>query len=188
MWKLKTMNPKDPWALGNSIKRQLDLHMLIVDELPFKFMQREGFKKFLAATCPRFKLPSRWTLTRDCYDVYINERQSLKKFFKDHCQRVSITTDAWTSIQRINYMCMTAHFIDDQWKLHKKIISFVYVSSHKGEYIAKDLENYLLDWELRNIFSVTIDNSSSNDIAMWYLKNKFLTWSVCMLLDANICI
>ena len=119
--------------------------MLIVDKLPFKFMQREGFKKFLAAACPRFKLPSRWTLTRDCYDVFINERQSLKKFFKDHCQMVSITTDAWTSIQQINYMCITAHFIDDQWKLHKKIISFVLVSSHKGEFIAKAVESCLLE-------------------------------------------
>ena len=63
--------------------------MLIVDELPFKFVQREGFKKSLAAAYPSFKLPSRWTLTRDCYDVYINERQSLKKFFKDHCQRLA---------------------------------------------------------------------------------------------------
>ena len=92
------------WKFDQEAIRKCLAHMLIVDELPFKFVQREGFKKFLAATCPRFKLPSRWTLTRDCYDVYINERQSLKNFFKDHCQKVSITTDACTSIQRINYI------------------------------------------------------------------------------------
>ena len=34
-------------------------HMIIVDELPFKSVQREGFKKFLCVACPRFKLPSR---------------------------------------------------------------------------------------------------------------------------------
>ena len=84
--------------------------MLIVDELPFKFVQREGFKKNLSIAYPRFKLLIRWTFTMDCYDVYITERQSLKNFFKDHCQRANITTDAWTSIQRINYMCITTHF------------------------------------------------------------------------------
>ena len=87
--------------------------MIIVDELPFKSVQWEGFKKFLCVACPRFKLPSRTTLTRNCFELYMNEKQSLKLFFRNHCQRVSIATDAWTSIQRINYMCITAHFIDD---------------------------------------------------------------------------
>ena len=52
------------------------------------------------------------------------------------------------------------------------------VSSHKGEFIAKALESCLLEWGLRNIFTVTVDNASSNDTVMGYLKNKFLTWGV----------
>lgn len=38
-----------------------------------------------------------------------------------------------------------AHFIDDQWKLHKKIISLVPVTSHMEEYIAKALKTCLLE-------------------------------------------
>ena len=64
---------------------------------------------------------------------------------------------------------ITAHFIDDEWKLHKIIISFVPGSSHKSEYITKAMKNCLLDWGLKNVFSVTIDNALSNDIAMWYI-------------------
>ena len=58
------------------------------------------------------------------------------------------------------------------------IISFVLVSSHKGEFIVKALESCLLEWGLRNIFTITVDNASSNDIAIGYLKNKFSTWGV----------
>ena len=75
-------------------------------------------------------------------------------------------------------MCITTHFIDDEWRLHKKIISFVPVSSHEGEYIAKALESYLLKWGLMNIFSVTVDNASSNDTIISYFKKKLLTWGV----------
>ena len=43
-------------------------------------------------------------------------------------------------------MSITAHFIDNEWKLNKKIIVFMPVSSHKGKYIVKALENSLLEW------------------------------------------
>ena len=130
----------------------------------------------MTACCPRFKIPYRSTVTRDCLKTYFEERLKLKTFLKEHCQRVCLTTDSWTSIQRLNYMCITAHFIDNEWKLHKKILSFVPVSSHKGEYIAKALENYLLEWGLKNVFTVTVDNTSSNDTVMSYFRKKLQTW------------
>ena len=49
------------------------------------------------------------------------------------------------------------------------------VSSHRGEYIAKALENSLLEWELKIIFTMTFDNASSNDSAMTFFKKKLLT-------------
>ncbi|XP_019171114.1 PREDICTED: zinc finger BED domain-containing protein RICESLEEPER 2-like [Ipomoea nil] len=107
---------------------------------------------------------------------FSDERLNLKKFFRTSSQRVSITTDTWTSIQRINYMCITAHFIDSEWKLQKKIISFVPIYSHKGESIAKALEICLMDWGLKSVFSVTVDNASSNDTALGFLKKKFVSW------------
>ena len=44
------------------------------------------------------------------------------------------------------------------------------VTSHRGEYIAKALENYLLDWGIKYVFCITIDNTLSNDTAVGYLK------------------
>ena len=149
--------------------------MVIHDELPFKFVEGVGFKKILFAACPHFKLPYRWTISRDCYNLFVSERGELKNFMRLHCQKISLTTDCWTSIQRINYMAVIAHFIDDDWNLHKKIISFVPVTSHKGEYIAKALENCVLEWGIKNVFTVTIDNASSNDTALGYFKKKLLS-------------
>ena len=72
--------------------------MLIQDELPFKFVDGEGFNNFMTVACPRFKMLSRWTATRDSFELYIEERQKLKNFLRAHSQRVSLTTDSWTSI------------------------------------------------------------------------------------------
>ncbi|XP_019179621.1 PREDICTED: zinc finger BED domain-containing protein RICESLEEPER 2-like [Ipomoea nil] len=71
---------------------------------------------------------------------------------------------------------LTAHFIDSEWKLHKKILALVLVTSHKGEYLAKALENCLLEWGLRNVLPVTVDNASSNDTTMGFLKKKLVSW------------
>ena len=164
------------WKFEQDAIRKALAEMVVHDELAFKFVQGVGFKNFLSAACPRFKLPSRWTISRDCYNLFVSERGKLKNFMKSHCQRISLTTDSWTSIQRINYMAVTAHFIDDDWNLHKKIISFVPVTSHKGEYIAKALESSVLEWGIKNVFTVTVDNASSNDTAIGYFKKKLLSW------------
>ena len=57
-----------------------------------------------------------------------------------NCQRVCLTTDTWTSIQNVNYMVLTAHFIDNDWKLQKRILNFCTISSHKGDDIARSIE------------------------------------------------
>ena len=149
--------------------------MIIVDELTFRFVEGAGFKNFMHAACSRFKIPSKWIISRDCYEMFASEREKLKTFIKSHYQKISITTDSWTSIQRINYMCVTAHFIDDSWNLQKKIIFFVPITSYKGEDLAKALENSLLDWRIKNVFIVTVDNASSNDTAIGYFKKNMLS-------------
>ncbi|XP_019172108.1 PREDICTED: zinc finger BED domain-containing protein RICESLEEPER 2-like [Ipomoea nil] len=157
-------------AVTNSDASPATVDLLKVLDLGSSFIQ------FILVCCPRFKIPSRWTISRDINLIYEEERLKLKCMFRGNTQRVSITTDTWTSIQRINYMVVTAHFIDEEWRLNKKIISFVPVTSHKGESVAKSLENCLLDWGIRNVYTITVDNASSNDTALGFLKKKLMSW------------
>ena len=94
--------------------------MIIVDKLPFSFVEKEGFKNVMRVTMPQFHISSRKTVTRDRYELYLEEKKLLKKVFKEARPRVCLTTDTWTSIQKINYMCLTALFIDRNWILHKE--------------------------------------------------------------------
>lgn len=68
-------------------------------------------------------------------------------------------------------MCLTAHFVDNDWKLHKKILNFCTMTSHEGEAIRKEVENCLNEWGI--VLTITPDNASSNSTVVACLKQCF---------------
>ncbi|KAG8497237.1 hypothetical protein CXB51_008430 [Gossypium anomalum] len=94
------------WRFDQEACRKGLAQMIVIDELPFKFVESEGFKKFMFVACPRFHIPSRTTMTRDVYQF------------------------------------------------------------HKGESIGMVIEKCLLNWGIDKLFTVTVDNASSNDVAI----------------------
>ncbi|CAF1924755.1 unnamed protein product, partial [Brassica napus] len=89
-------------------------------------------------------------------------------------QAISFTTDIWTAITTLSYMVITAHFIDMDWQLHRRIISFSPIPDHKGETIANQFIRSLDDWGIEKVFSITLDNASNNDKAISILKDRLL--------------
>ena len=83
-----------------------------------------------------------------------------------------MTTDTWTSIQNLNYMVVTAHFIDSDWTYQKKILNFCPIANYKGDTIGRMVESCLLKWDIDHLFTITMDNVSSNDVAIDYVKKK----------------
>ncbi|KAH9767514.1 BED-type domain-containing protein [Citrus sinensis] len=152
--------------------------MIAKDELPFSFVEAEGFLKFMQTCCPRFDVSSRRTITRDILELYQYEKGLLKSVLGASKQRVCITTDIWSSIQMSNYMVITAHFIDAEWVLHKRILSFTPIANHKGDGIGKLIETCLIDWGIERLFTITVDNASANKVAIIYVKKKLANWSV----------
>nr|XP_023884409.1 zinc finger BED domain-containing protein RICESLEEPER 3-like [Quercus suber] len=152
--------------------------MIIIDELPFRYVEGYGFKKYVTTLQPKLRLkdiPSRQTVARDVIGIYNSEREKLRKSLKG-C-RVCLTTNTWTSIQNLNYMCLTCHFIDDAWKLHKRIINFCQVEDHKRETIGRKIEMSLREWGIDGIFTLTVDNASSNLTTIKFLQRVTKDWN-----------
>jgi hypothetical protein len=126
--------------------RKAFTEMVIVDEQAFTFAERQGFRKFMSVACPCWNVTSRRTLTRDIVGRYFEEKAKLKTFIKQQCERVCIITNAWTSQLQDSYMVVTSHFIDSEWKLHKKLIGFAMVKGHKGDDIGKTIMRCLAKW------------------------------------------
>lgn len=68
------------WTFDQAMCRKYCARMVILDELPFKTVEHEGFREFVNMLQPQFQIPSRTTLTRDVIDIYTSEMASLKKY------------------------------------------------------------------------------------------------------------
>jgi len=63
-----------PWKFDQEECRKALCRMVIIDELPFRFVEKEGFKQFMKVAQPCFHIPSRTTVTRDCFDLFDEEK------------------------------------------------------------------------------------------------------------------
>ncbi|KAH9751286.1 BED-type domain-containing protein [Citrus sinensis] len=156
--------------------RRATMKMIVLDELPLSVVENPGFRHFCSVAAPRYLLPSRRTISRDTLEMYLEENAKLKSLLMGNKLRVSLTTNIWTSITTASYVVITAHFIDRDWNLHRKIISFNTVNDHSSETISKQLEKCLIDWGIERVFTVTVDNASLNEGALRHLIDRVKTW------------
>nr|XP_043626184.1 zinc finger BED domain-containing protein RICESLEEPER 2-like [Erigeron canadensis] len=163
-----------------AIKKAL-AHMIVVDEFPFSFVKNKGFRHYNSVSQPLFKIPCRSTMTIATYDLFLEEKEKVRDFIKRNIGRICLTTDGWTSTQQVNHICLTAHFIDNEWKLRKKVLSFKQLDSHKGVDIGKEIEQCLIDWKIENVFTISVDNASANDVAVNFLRNVLKSSNHCLL-------
>ncbi|KAL1207473.1 putative AC transposase [Cardamine amara subsp. amara] len=78
-------------------------------------------------------------------------------------------------------MCLTAHYIDSSWNLKSKILSFcAFPPPHTGAAIATKVLALLKEWGLdKRVFTITVDNASSNDNMQGILKRQLRRNLVC---------
>ncbi|XP_060965338.1 zinc finger BED domain-containing protein RICESLEEPER 2-like [Cannabis sativa] len=134
--------------------------------------------------CSRHKLAKMIILhERDILKIYENEKTKTKNSITDNCSRVAITNDMWISNnQKRGYMVVTAHYIDDSWNLHNRIIRFIYVTApHTAKLLAKVLMECLVEWSLeRKLSTLTLDNCTVNIAMMDQMKEKLKNASLLM--------
>ena len=138
---------------------------IAMHELPFSLVEYPKFRSFVDTINPWFKHVSRTTIRSYCIDSYEEARANLRKLLNKSKSRISLTADMWTSNQTLGYLCVTAHYIDDEWELYKRIIKFTLVESpHDGRTMFNALLRTLQDWNIEsNVFAITLDNAFVND-------------------------
>ncbi|KAK8579201.1 hypothetical protein V6N12_069530 [Hibiscus sabdariffa] len=74
-------------------------------------------------------------------------------------------------------MVLTAHFVDLDWKLQKRVLNFVHLPLPRKEAnIADCILKCLKEWEIEDkVFTISVDNASANDSCIKILKDNFAT-------------
>ena len=142
---------------------------IIMDELPFAFSEKPGFRLFLSRIIPGYVPPNRKRVAKDIEGPIFDRMEfTIKKILASLIAKdthFSSTTDIWTcSSQTLAYMAVTLHWIDDSWEMNSLLIGFEQIIGlHDGESIANQFLGVLHIYNLQNsILSVTLDNASNN--------------------------
>ena len=72
-------------------------------------------------------------------------------------------------------MCLVAHFIDKNWNMQCRVLNFVELEPpHSGNVISQAVFECVSAWKIEDkIISITLDNATNNDVAVWNLKAMF---------------
>ena len=85
--------------------------MVVLDELSFQFVEGRGFRRLINGLLPDFSI-SADTIKRDIMKSYNRRKTLIKEILQNAEGKISLTCDAWTSLQQLGYLSVTAHFLD----------------------------------------------------------------------------
>ena len=172
--------PKE--SLNPVILRGVINDMILVDELPFEFVEKKGFRNLLSFVTPNFKPFSRRTVKEDIVLLMTPQRkQALRTFLQTCIEKentgFSFTTDIYTNTtQKKAYMSVTVHFImrGHNWTLYNTLLGFEQIESpHTGHNIASKFSKIVSFYGLnKNVFSCTLDNAGNNDTFVNSMHNR----------------
>nr|GMC63164.1 zinc finger BED domain-containing protein RICESLEEPER 2-like [Ipomoea batatas] len=111
----------------------------------------------------------------DVITVYDIEKKKLQLMLRT-INKISLTTDIWKSkVQKVSNMCVTGHFVDSNWQLQKRVLSFMpLLPPHTGVDIIDGVMKSTKDWGIEHkIFTISVDNASNNDVAVRIAKETF---------------
>jgi hypothetical protein len=109
------------------------------------------------------------TLIQDLDKTFILAQSALKVELQEHIKvggRISITTDAWTASNEKEFIAVTGHWINKDWKQRSQLLDIVHLTDpiHCGEYLVEQLLSVTNDFNItKYIFTITRDNTSPND-------------------------
>ncbi|WVZ76804.1 hypothetical protein U9M48_024737, partial [Paspalum notatum var. saurae] len=141
---------------------------IVMHEYPFNISDHEYFIEFIKSLRPSFPIKSRVTVRNEIMSMYLEEKDKLYNYFKNVDCRFSTTMDMWTSNQNKSYMCVTAHWVDDNWCIQKRILNFFHVEGrHTGAKLAETFTEVMVKWYVeKRLFALTLDNASANEVAV----------------------
>ena len=163
MWTKYSTSSDRHKAISKAIAR-----CIVLDMKPLNSVHYKGFTQLIEVLEPRYNMESRTYITNTLIPEMYSELKTKIQKELDSATYLSLTTDAWTSRSTKSFTTVTAHFINEQWKL----ISYVLctkesVESHTADNIHNEFQEVLDEWKIdKHKSCVTTDNAANITAAM----------------------
>ncbi|KAM3857052.1 E3 SUMO-protein ligase ZBED1-like [Diretmus argenteus] len=151
------------------------LKMIIKDMRPIAIVEGQGFREMIKAFQPGYTLPSRHCITNLMEKKYEATLEKVKAELKKVKSKITLTTDAWTSIATEAYLGVTCHFINQDWELTSYSLTTMPLEErHTAENIAAWVEQAAekFGFSLSDVLAVVHDNAANVVAALRVLQER----------------
>lgn len=130
-------NRQDRTVHSVALFKKLVCKLLIEARLPFQLVENPSFQQllFYAQSAPNIShilLPSADTAHSWMTEAFTSGMEKIIEELKLQ-PSICYTTDLWTSDWMDSYMCITAHWIDNEWNKREVVIGFEFMTGlHTG--------------------------------------------------------
>ncbi|VFQ88900.1 unnamed protein product [Cuscuta campestris] len=139
------------------------------------FAKNENFVNLMKRQCPSLKLGQE-AIKKDCLAVFEEAKPQIERELNRTGRLIPLSVDVLTHYRRYDvgpdFACLSAHFIDDDWKLRKWNLCFRrYLAGTMDEFVVKALN----DWNLNDdkVFTFTSRRIDACPYAIQLIKSKF---------------
>uniref|UniRef100_A0A8I6X0X2 HAT C-terminal dimerisation domain-containing protein n=1 Tax=Hordeum vulgare subsp. vulgare TaxID=112509 RepID=A0A8I6X0X2_HORVV len=130
-----------------------------------RMVEQDDFWKLVADLNPAVKIPSHVDLMMGTFNLFDQEKAKLKDKLTALPCRVCLSAYVWHYSPLQAFLCLTVHYIDDEWKKQKKIIGFSPLDpSCSAEEVSHTILRAIGEWGLDDkVFSIILDDAFNDD-------------------------
>ncbi|XP_035500943.2 zinc finger BED domain-containing protein 4-like [Scophthalmus maximus] len=143
---------------------------------PLAIVEGEGFREMVNTFHSGYRLPSRHHFTFLMERKYASTMDKVKIEQKKCTSKLSLTTDAWTSVATEAYLGVTCHFMNENWELSSfSLTTMPLEERHTAGNIASwvELVAEKLDISLQdNVLAIGHDSAANVVAALRILQDK----------------
>ncbi|XP_051809829.1 zinc finger BED domain-containing protein 4-like [Acanthochromis polyacanthus] len=144
--------------------------MIALSDLPFSFVEDQGFLMLMEHIEPRFEMPSRHYFTEKALPALHKKITDKLKVMLSKASYISFTTDIWSSsVAPMSLLSLTAQWIDSTFVLHHATLHAQdFRGTHTAERIQEAMEKMLQNWgiEKERVHVILRDNAPNMRKAM----------------------
>ncbi|KAJ1289530.1 hypothetical protein BS78_02G171600 [Paspalum vaginatum] len=142
-------------------------------------MKEDRFKKLVAWLNPMVKMPSLYDLIGNTWCLFEQEKSKLKEKLAALHSRVCLSAYMWHYDLVSAFLCLTIHYIDDEWEKQQKIIKFCPVdptcnSNELSNIIIRAIAEWGLDGK---VFCILLDDAFADDSVASNVKDRLQEWN-----------
>ncbi|XP_050314913.1 E3 SUMO-protein ligase ZBED1-like [Anthonomus grandis grandis] len=161
--KISSFIPRKLGVSANKIITDKLLKMFTQDYQPFSMVQDRGFNDFVKTLNPSYDIPNRYTISKSLIPARYEEVLLKCRSLLANARKGCITTDCWTSINTESFIGVTAHFIDEHFKIKSILLACQLLSDrHTSLNLAETLREIAIDWNIQNKIILAVSDNAAN--------------------------